>query len=145
MLGLQKPLDHRPRSMGHGRLEEGVKGSWIRDIDACAGVMGGPLAGGVYVVGQVVSGKSRGKAWTKGTVTRVNADVTYVIRYALDWEKIVPLPLVTVEWTMYTKGASHTCQRTQIPLSGAEAQTFHKAQGATFGPEFVVEVINWFL
>jgi hypothetical protein len=50
------------------------------------------------------------------------------------------VPLVTIEWTMYTRGASHFCSRTQIPLTGAEAQTFHKAQGATFGPEYVVEV-----
>ena len=47
-------------------------------------------------------------------------------------DHLVPIGSEDMNWTMNTRGAIHHVTRFQIPLSGAEATTFHKAQGATF-------------
>ena len=50
----------------------------------------------------------------------------------LYWERIVPVGMCDVTWEHYEGGGLHTCMRYQIPLTAAEAMTFHKAQGGTF-------------
>jgi hypothetical protein len=47
-------------------------------------------------------------------------------------DHLVPIGSDDMNWTMNTRGAIHHVTRFQIPLSGAEATIFHKAQGATF-------------